>query len=91
MAVDDVEAQQQGDAEAQFFNREALDGMDLIRAPVIEQASDPPCPNPFMDVAELARTGDRQSGGDHVQLPDLFLDRHRCEQRIDASHALALP
>jgi hypothetical protein len=29
MAVDDVEAQQQGDAEARFFNREALDGMDL--------------------------------------------------------------
>ena len=59
MAVDDVEAQQEGHAEAQFLDREALDGMDLVRAPVIEQASDPSRSNPFIDVAELAGTGNR--------------------------------
>ena len=53
MAVDDVEAQQERDAEAGFFDREALDGMRFVGAPVIEQASDPPGSNPFMDVAEL--------------------------------------
>ena len=90
MAVDDVQAEQEGNAKAGFFHREALDGMRLIRAPVIEQASNPPGSNPFVNVAELAWAGHRQSGGDHVQLPDLFLDRHHREQRIDASHTLAL-
>ena len=60
MAVDDVEAQQERDAEAGFFDRKALDGMRLVGAPVIEQASDPPSSNPVIDVAELAGAGDRQ-------------------------------
>jgi hypothetical protein len=88
VAVNDVEAQEQGNAEAGFLDREALDGARFVGAPEIEQAPDPPRPYPFMQVTKLARAGDRARRGDHVELPDLFLDRHRREQRIDASHAL---
>ena len=55
MAVDDVEAKQEGDAEAGFFDRKALDGMRFVGAPVIEQASDPPCSNPFIECRRAGR------------------------------------
>ena len=59
-------------------------------APEVEQVSNPPSPNPFVQIAKLAGTCDYAGGGDHVELPDLLVERHGREQRIDASHALAL-
>ena len=89
VAMDHVEAHEQGNAEAGFLHRETLDGARLVRPPEVEQVSDPPGSNPLLQVAKLAGAGDHAGRGDHVELPDLFLERHRGEQRIDASHALA--
>src|SRR5271168_4350533 len=55
VAMDDVQAQQQRNAEARFFYGETLDGTHLFRAPKIEQASDPPSSDPLVDVTELSR------------------------------------
>ena len=90
VAMDDVEAHEQGDAEAGFLHRETLDRARLVGAPEVEQVADPPGPNPLLQVAKLAGAGDHAGRRDHVELPDLFLERHRREQCIDASHALAL-
>ena len=90
VAVDDVETHEQGNAEAGFLHRETLDGARLVRPPEIEQISDPPGSNPLVQIVKLAGAGDHAGRSDHVELPDLFLERHRREQRIDASHALAL-
>ena len=73
-----------------MFHRETLDSARFVCAPEIEQVSDPPRPNPFVQVVKLAGAGDHARRSDHIELPDLFRDRHRREQRIDASHALAL-
>ena len=58
VAMNDVEAHEQGNAEAGFFHREALDGARLVRAPEIEQIADPPGSNPLVQVVKLARAGD---------------------------------
>ena len=42
VAVNDVEPQEQGNAEARILHREALDGAHLFGAPEIEQTADPP-------------------------------------------------
>src|SRR3984957_13641541 len=88
--MDDVETHEQGNAKAGFLHRETLDGASLVRAPEVEQVSNPPGSNPLVQVVKLARTGDHAGRSDHIELPDLFIERHGGEQRIDASHALAL-
>ncbi len=40
MAMDDVEAQQQGNAEAGFINGEALNGLHFACAPKVQQSAD---------------------------------------------------
>ena len=90
VAVDDVEAHEQRDAKAGFLHREALDGAGFVRAPEIEQIPDPPGSNPLVQIVKLAGAGDHAGRSDHVELPDLLLDRHCRQQLIDASHALAL-
>ncbi len=90
VAVNNIEAHKQGDAKAGFFHGEALDRARLVCAPEIEQVPDPPGSNPLLQIAKLAGPGDHARRSDHVELPDFFLDHHGREQRIDASHALAL-
>src|ERR1700722_18083043 len=88
--MDDVETHEQGNAKAGFLHRETLYGARLVRAPEVEQISNPPGSNPLVQVVKLARTGDHAGRSDHIELPELFIERHGGEQRIDASHALAL-
>src|SRR5271168_5018444 len=76
VTVDDVEAHEQGNAEAGFLHCETLDGARLVRPPEIKQVSDPSGPNPLLQVAKLSGTGYHAGGGDHVELPDFFLERH---------------
>jgi hypothetical protein len=90
MAMNDIEAHEQGNAKAGFFHRETLDGARLVHPPEVEQVSNPPGSNPFVQVVKLAGAGDYPRRGDHVELPDLFLERHHRQQLIDASHAIAL-
>ena len=90
VAMDHVETHEQGNAETGFLDREALDSARFVRAPEVEQVSDPPGSNPLLQVSELAGTGDHAGRSDHIELPDLFLERHLLEQCVDASHALAL-
>ena len=66
-----------------------LDRARLVHPPEVEQVSNPSGSDPFMQVVKLAGAGDDTRRGDHVELPDLFLDRHRRQQLIDASHAIA--
>ena len=89
MAMDDVETHKQGNAETRFLDREALDVARFVRPPKIEQVSDPSSSNSLLQIAKLAGTSNHAGRRDHIELPDLFLERHRGEQRIDASHAPA--
>ncbi len=89
VAMDHIEAHEQGNAEAGFLHREPLDGARLVHPPEVEQVSNPPGSDPLLQVAKFAGAGDHAGRSDHIELPDLFLERHRGEQRIDASHALA--
>src|SRR5262249_13370232 len=93
MAVDDVEAKEERNAEARFFHGESLDFVRFLGAPVIEEASDPAGSNPRPDILKRCGAGDGESRGNHVQLADLFVDRHCGQQRIDASraHAFSIP
>src|SRR5580693_2458584 len=88
--MDHVETHEQGNAETGFLDREALDAARLLCAPKVEQVSDPPGSNPLVQISQLAGTGNHAGGSDHIELPDLFLERHLLEQCVDASHALAL-
>ena len=88
--MDDVEAHEQGNAEAGFFHRETLDSARFVHAPEVEQVSDPAGSNPLLQVSKLAGTGNHAGRSDHIELPDLFLERHLLQQCVDASHALGL-
>jgi hypothetical protein len=59
VAVDNIEAQEQGDAETRVFDGKALHGPHLVNAPEIEQISDASGSNPLVQVVTLARAGDR--------------------------------
>ena len=89
MAVDDVETQQQGNAEARFINGKALYGPHFACAPKVQQGADTSGADTLSHVVQRARAGDHLRRCDHIELADLFLDRHRRQQRIDASHAFA--
>jgi hypothetical protein len=88
--MDHIETHEQGNAETGFLDREALDSARFVRAPEVEQVTDSPRSNPLLQVSKLAGTGNHAGRSDHIELPDLFLERHLLEQCVDASHALAL-
>ena len=90
VAMDDVETHEQRNAETGFLDRKSLDNARFVRAPEVEQVSDPPGSNPLLQVSKLAGTGHHAGRSDHIELPDLFLERHLLKQCVGASHALAL-
>src|ERR1700733_13260462 len=73
VAMDDVKTHEERNAETGFLHREALDSTRFVRAPEVEQVSDPPGSNPLLQVSKLAWTGHHAGRSDHIELPDLFL------------------
>ena len=88
--MDDVEAKQQGNAEAGFLHRHSLNRPHRLGAPEIEHAADPPRANARFGVARQHRPGHDAVGRRHGELADFFLKRHRRQQRVEAVHRLPL-
>ncbi len=90
MTVDDIEAQQQWNPESGILDCDPLQGAHLLGAPEVQHVADASGTNALIERAALARAGDDAGCRDHVELPDPLLERHRGEQSVDTSHALAL-
>ena len=82
MAVDDVVAEDQGDAEARLLDRDTLHFVHLVPAEPVEQAAQAPCPQCRHVVGRIAGAGDDEAGGQHVELADLLVERHGPQERV---------
>ena len=51
VAMDHIEAHEQRNTETGFLDREALDSARFVRAPEVEQVTDPPGSNPLLQVS----------------------------------------
>ena len=80
---------QQGNAETGFFTASRLERCTFLPRPKIQERADAPGADAFGDIAEFARAGDRARRCGHGKLADLFLERHRGDESVDAWHGVA--
>jgi hypothetical protein len=73
-----------------MFHRETLQGLYLGGTPQVEHITDSSAANALLQLTPYPRPCDRLVRCWHVQLSDLLRERHRGEQRFNASHVVAL-
>ena len=78
--MDDVTADQQGDAEAAFLHGDPLQFVRDVGVDEIEYRSEPSGPQPFSQAADRVRVARVELG----HLADFFGYGHAGEQRLDA-------
>ena len=80
VAVQHVEPEDQRDAQPALLDRHALQPVEPLRAVDVEHAAD----QPAGDLAfHLGFAAGRHPGVDHVELPELLLERHGREEALD--------
>jgi hypothetical protein len=81
VAVQDIEAKDQRNAQAAVFDRHALPGIQPLPVEDVEQAADAADADLALHLGFAVR---RQAGVDHVELAELLVERHAREQLVDA-------
>ncbi len=91
VAVQDVEAEDQRNAQPRFFERDALQPRRGCHTVSPDQATDPPGANVTKELGVLGRVrmNDIATGAAHRELPDLLLERHIAQQLFDECHAVS--
>ena len=84
MAVDDVVAEEHGDAEAGLLDGDALDLAGQLDAVEVQHAAELAGLERRHVIRRHARAGHREVGGEHVELADLLLDGHGADELLDA-------
>jgi hypothetical protein len=78
--VYDVEPEEQRDSEAGLLDRDPLRLADRFAAPEVENAPDPAGADRRLHVPGDRGAGNCRGGGHHVELPELFRQRHAADQ-----------